>query len=70
MMVVMSCFRLSWTDEAGCTRMACEVYEQPKCLDDETAIKNTENVASCDENNPTEQCALTPAQSTIPKIEP
>ena len=39
--------------------MACEKYEQPKCVDDKNAVKNAENVASCDENNPTEQCALT-----------
>lgn len=55
-----SCFKLEGSEEVGCTKMYCEQYEQPKCLDEEnTAIKNTKNVPICDENW-TEQCGLEP----------
>lgn len=34
------CFRVEGTDEAGCTRMACEVYEEPKCRDEVENLPN------------------------------
>lgn len=34
------CFRLEGTNEAGCTRMACEVYEEPKCRDEIEDLSN------------------------------
>ncbi len=60
--------------EPACTMMACEEYSEPKCLDDEvkqneaenetteeSGVKNTENVPTCDENSDgLTQCAVVP----------
>ena len=30
-----TCMRAEWSDEAACTRMYCETYEKPRCLNDD-----------------------------------
>lgn len=68
-----TCSKIPWKkDTAACTMMACEKYEEPKCLDeneieenmlwqdnDKTeGVKNAENVPTCDPNDPLSQCKL------------
>ena len=40
-----TCFKIEGSDQAGCTKMACAKYDEPKCLDDD---KNDEEICTED----------------------